>query len=136
MSLPEKKEAAKAAATERGWNVSFSVTCSEGEAAAKPWRRRVTPLDFAIIAAGLALFFVEPFAIAMLLNHYRGPRLAERCAPSNRVVVVEAAQAGEKGVEVPAGDEAGQGSDVITPLNVRDPSTLIMGPGRQQSPSD
>jgi len=29
----------------------------------------------------------------------------------------------------------GQGSDVITPLNVRDPSALIMGPGAAQKPS-
>ena len=29
----------------------------------------------------------------------------------------------------------GQGSDVITPLNVRDPSALIMGPGMVQKPS-
>lgn len=29
----------------------------------------------------------------------------------------------------------GQGSDVITPLNVRDPSALIMGPGAVQKPS-
>lgn len=126
MSVPEKKAATK----ERGWNLSFSMTRAEGEAEAKPWHRHVTPLDVAIIAAGLALFLIEPFAISMLLNHYRGPRLAEQCAPSNRVVVVDAAPAGQEGVESKAGDAAEPRSDVITPLNVRDPSSLIMGPGR------
>lgn len=133
MSVPEKKEPAKAAPTERGWNLSFSMTRAEGEAEAKPWRRRVTPLDLAILVAGLALFLLEPFAISMLLTHYRGPRLAEQCAPSNSVVVVDAVQAeqaGQEGVESAAGNAAEQGSDVITPLNVRDPSALIMGPGR------
>jgi hypothetical protein len=28
-----------------------------------------------------------------------------------------------------AGEPVGQGSDIITPLNVRDPSALVMGPG-------
>lgn len=127
MSVPEKKGPPPPA--ERGWHVSFSVTSSGGEAAEGRPPRRLTALDAALLAAGLTLFLVEPYAISMLLSHYRGPRAAEQCAPSNRVVVVEAAHegpAGEEGVE----QAAGHGSDVITPLNVRDPSSLIMGPGR------
>lgn len=126
MSVPEKKEAAKAPPAERGWHLSFTLTRSDGEAEEKP-RRRLTPLDVALLAAGLTLFLVEPFAISMLLSHYRGPRAVEACASSSQVVVVDAAH------EPPpaAGEEAvKEHSDVITPLNARDPSSLIMSPGR------
>lgn len=34
-----------------------------------------------------------------------------------------------------AGDPVGQSGDIITPLNVRDPSALVMGPGPQCPPS-
>lgn len=126
MSVPEKKEAvpAKPAPVERGWTVSFSVL-SAAEGSEPPARRRLTPLDAALLAAGLVLFLVEPFAISMLLSHYRGPRQAELCAPSTHVVVVEASPEG-----LPqAAESPEEKSDVITPLNVRDPSSLIMGPG-------
>ena len=33
-----------------------------------------------------------------------------------------------------AGDPVGQGSDIITPLNVRDPSALVMAPGTAACP--
>ncbi len=33
-----------------------------------------------------------------------------------------------------AGDPVGQPTDVITPLNVRDPSALVMGPGATDNP--
>ncbi len=33
-----------------------------------------------------------------------------------------------------AGDPVGQSTDVITPLNVRDPSALVMGPGATDNP--
>jgi hypothetical protein len=33
-----------------------------------------------------------------------------------------------------AGDPVGQSTDIITPLNVRDPSALVMGPGAYSAP--
>ena len=128
MSGSEKKERAKAPAAERGWHVSFSVTRPEGGDAV-PWRRRLTPLDLALLAAGLALFLVEPFALHMLLTHYKVSLAAQKCVPSQQVVVVHSQADGAPG-EQAVGQTAEQGSDVITPLLDRDPSSLVMGPGR------
>ena len=138
MGEPEKKEMtpAKAAPVERGWSLSVSLTKSEadgtGETAAS-WRSRLSPLDLALLAAGLVLFLVEPFAITMFLTHYKGPMLADKCAPSSHVVVVHQPQDGPPdhagGSGAPGHTEGGSG-DVITPLTVRDPSAGNMGPGR------
>lgn len=128
MSASEEKELAKAPPVERGWQFSFSLKRAEGGSTdALPWRRRLTPLDVALLAAGLALFLVEPFAIHMLLTHYKVPLAAQTCVPSQQVVVVQAQDDGA-GAAPPGVPESG--SDVITPLNERDPSSLVMGPGR------
>ncbi|TBR24663.1 hypothetical protein EPO15_03690 [bacterium] len=131
MSAPEGKDLVPAPPppppAETGWQFSFSLTRAEGAKAALPWHRRLTPLDLALAAAALAVFLVEPFAIHMLLTHYKVPLAAPACAPSQQVVVVQA-PAEAAAPETPKGPEAG--SDVITPLNERDPSSLIMGPGR------
>lgn len=138
MGEPDKKDQppAKPASVERGWSFSFSVTKTEGDGTgetAASWRARLSPLDMALIAAGLVLFLVEPIAVYMLLTHYKGPLLAEKCAPSPHVVVVHQPQDGgppEHAAGSAPGNEEGGSGDVITPLNVRDPSALIMGPGR------
>jgi hypothetical protein len=137
MADPEKLPAvpAKTGPVERGWSFSFALMRTEGDDAgetALSWRSRLTALDLSLIAAGLVLFLLEPFAIYMLLTHYKGPLLAEKCAPSPHVVVVHQPQDGlpeHAGGSAPGHEEGGTG-DVITPLNVRDPSNLIMGPGR------
>ncbi len=36
---------------------------------------------------------------------------------------------------VAVGDPPGEGGDIITPLNVRDPSALVMGPGAEFNPT-
>lgn len=36
---------------------------------------------------------------------------------------------------IAAGDPPGEGGDIITPLNVRDPSALVMGPGAEFNPT-
>lgn len=137
MDGPDKKELvpAKGPPVERGWQFSFSLTKTEpdgtGETALS-WRQRLSALDLALVGAGLVLFLVEPFAIYMLLTHYKGPLTAGTCAPSSNVVVVHQPSEGlpdHAGGGAPGNEEGGQ-SDVITPLNVRDPSALIMGPGR------
>lgn len=138
MGEPDKKELApaKAAPAERGWTFSLNLTRTEADGngeTALSWRQRLTALDLALVGAGLVLFLVEPFAIYMLLTHYKGPLLAEKCSPSPNVVVVHQPVAGppeHAGGSAPGNEEGGQ-NDVITPLNVRDPSALIMGPGRQ-----
>lgn len=145
MADPEKLPAvpAKAPPVERGWSFSFSLTRTEGEDSgetALSWRSRLTPLDLSLIGAGLVLFLLEPFAIYMLLTHYKGPLLAEKCAPSPEVVVVHHPADGppEHGAKAAPGHEAGGHGDVITPLNVRDPSNLVMTPytGRSEEIRD
>ena len=136
MADPDKKALApaKPGPVEKGWTFSFNLTRTEGEEAgetALSWRQRLSALDVALIAAGLVLFLVEPFAVYMFLTHYKGPLLAEKCSPSSQVVVVHPPTEGlpESAARTAPGHEEGGGSDVITPLNVRDPSALIMGPG-------
>ena len=137
MGDPEKKALApaKSPAVEKGWSFSVLLTRTgeeEGSEPALSWRQRLSPLDVALIVAGLVLFLVEPFAVYMVLTHYKGPLLAEKCSPSQQVVVVHAPTDGlpEHGGGAAPGHEEGGSGDVITPLNVRDPSNLIMGPGR------
>lgn len=138
MGEPERKDQppAKSAPVEKGWTCSFSLTRMEGDGTgetAASWRTRLSPLDLALIGAALVLFLIEPIAVYMFLTHYKGPMLAEKCAPSPHVVVVHQPQEGgppeHAGGSAP-GNTEGLSRDVITPLNARDPSALIMGPGR------
>lgn len=118
---------------ERGWAFSFSLARTEGEDVGETvssWRSRLSALDLSLIGAGLVLFLLEPFAIYMLLTHYKGPLLAETCAPSGDVVVVHHPVDGpvEHAARSAPGHEPGGRGDVITPLNARDPSNLVMTP--------
>jgi len=56
--------------------------------------------------------------------------LAQASRPASAVVVVERADKPAKPEKAgtAAGRPAGESSDVITPLNVRDPTALVMGP--------
>jgi len=124
----------KVAPAEKGWSFALALTKTEGDGTgetALSWRQRLSPLDVALVAAGLVLFLVEPFAVYMFLSHYKGPLLAAKCAPSSHVVVVHQPQEGgppeHAAGSAPGFEEGGQG-DVITPLNVRDPSMLVMTP--------
>ena len=86
--------------------------------------RSFKPVDLMLLASLATVFLIEPFAIYMLLTHYHVPMLADRCPDSGRAVVV-ASQYPD--FDVPRGPvESDQ--EVVTPLNVRDPSSLIMGP--------
>lgn len=119
---------------EKGWSFSLALTRTEDDAVnetALSWRWRLTPLDVALAAAAFLLLVVEPFAVYMVLTHYKGPLLAGTCAPSHEVVVVhtpEEVQAVEHAGGSAPGHEEGGSGDVITPLNVRDPSNLVMTP--------
>lgn len=119
---------------EKGWSFSLALFRTEDDAVgetALSWRWRLTPLDLALAAAAFLLLVVEPFAVYMVLTHYKGPLLAGTCAPSHEVVVVhspEGVQAVEHAGGSAPGHEEGGSGDVITPLNVRDPANLVMTP--------
>ena len=124
---------------ERTWTFSFSVTRKDPEGGDENVRsmvKRMTVLDFALIGGLVTIFLLEPLAIYMFLTrHGASPLLAERCGGSTRMVVVQG-QGGPDGADLGAqapgsAVEDRYGGDVITPLNVRDPSALVMGPSRQ-----
>ncbi|TBR24664.1 hypothetical protein EPO15_03695 [bacterium] len=130
MGEPVKKALAP---VEPGWTLAFNLVRTEGDGAgetALSWRQRLTPLDLLLAAVGFLLFVVEPVAVTLALKHGKVALLAEQCAPTSQVVVLHAASGGppeHAGGSAPGYEEGGQG-DVITPLNVRDPSNLVMTP--------
>lgn len=121
----------------RTWSFSFSMTRADPDGAgetALSWAKRLTVLDVTLIVAGLVLFIVEPFAVAMFLNHHKAPPSIESCASihGSRVIVshTDGGGPGDLSANSAPGDPYGHPGDVITPLNVRDPSSLVMSPGR------
>lgn len=117
----------------RSWSFSFSVTRTYPDGSgdtALALAKRLSAADLLLIAGALTLLVLEPFAVYMYLTHHKGLVLAEACASNPNVVVYHAQPEGgalQKGTA--PGDPVGQNSDVITPLNVRDPSSLVMTPG-------
>jgi len=94
--------------------------------------------DLAFILAGLGVLIMAPLAEHFMMS----PESADSGAfkpgwgfqPSGRFGSGDSPY--ERGVDgMAAGGAVGGGSDVITPLNVRDPSALIMGPGASQQPA-
>lgn len=94
--------------------------------------------DLAFILAGLGVLFMAPLAEHFLMS----PDSAESGAFKEGWGFKPGAgglgaggspfEGGLNGLA--PGGAAGGGSDVITPLNVRDPSALVMGPGATQQP--
>jgi hypothetical protein len=93
--------------------------------------------DLAFILAGLGTLFMAPLAEHFMMSPENGDA-AGGMAPGggggngNGIFGVDRGGGGGDGTA--PGGPAGSGSDVITPLNVRDPSNLIMGPGASQQP--
>jgi hypothetical protein len=93
--------------------------------------------DLAFILAGLGVLFMAPLAEHFMMS----PENADTGAfkpgwgfQANRFG--DGSSPYESGVNGMApGGLAGGGGDVITPLNVRDPSSLVMGPGASQQPA-
>jgi hypothetical protein len=93
--------------------------------------------DFAFIAAGLAVLMMAPVAehflvspeeeLGVLKQGFSTPGEGSTLFPDGRSVY----ESGTGGLS--PGSLYGTGTDVITPLNVRDPSALIMTPGAQRS---
>lgn len=92
--------------------------------------------DLAFIFAGLGVLFMAPLAEYFLMS------------PDDQTGAFKQGWGFREGGEFGKGGSpydpgvngmapgglAGGGSDVITPLNVRDPSALVMGPGQSQQP--
>ena len=93
--------------------------------------------DLAFILAGLGVLFMAPLAEHFMMS----PENADSGSfkPGWGFQAPGFGGAGspyETGVNGMApGGQIGGGGDVITPLNVRDPSALIMGPGASQQPA-
>src|SRR6185312_7229780 len=96
--------------------------------------------DLSFILAGLGTLFMAPLA-----EHFM---MSPESADGQQLKQGWGGGAGGKGMfdgsgsspyepgttGLAPGSAVGGGSDIITPLNVRDPSTLVMGPGATQQP--
>lgn len=93
--------------------------------------------DLAFILAGLGVLFMAPLAEHFLMS----PSDDSGSIKEGWGFKPGAGGLGQGGSPFESGlgglapgGAAGAGSDVITPLNVRDPSALVMGPGASQQP--
>ncbi|MDD5656409.1 MAG: hypothetical protein PHF00_04045 [Elusimicrobia bacterium] len=94
--------------------------------------------DLAFIMAGLGVLFMAPLAEHFMMSPENADSTAFKPGwgfqPTGRFG--DGGSPYENGVNgLAPGGVAGGGSDVITPLNVRDPSVLIMAPGASQQPA-
>lgn len=95
--------------------------------------------DLAFILAGLGTLFMAPLAEHFMMAPEGGDSSLNPGFGSHsgsRGLFDNGSGSGSVGVEqgLAPGNAIGGGSDVITPLNVRDPSALVMGPGATQQP--
>lgn len=91
--------------------------------------------DLAFILSGLGVLFMAPLAEHFLMSPEGGGDGAFQQGWNMRPGQKGLGEGGspfEIGNGMAPGGAVGGGSDVITPLNVRDPSALVMGPGAQQ----
>lgn len=90
--------------------------------------------DLIFIAAGLCTLGTAPLAEHLLMSpDEQTAKLDGGFGSSSPVFGGGDAQVAETGYGVGSpGGLVGQGQDIITPLNVRDPSNLIMSPGAQK----
>jgi hypothetical protein len=92
--------------------------------------------DLAFILAGLGTLMMAPLAEHFMMAPETGD--AMNAGPGGggggRGIFGGGRSPYEQGDQSAVGGPSGGGSDVITPLNVRDPSSLIMGPGSAQQP--
>jgi len=93
--------------------------------------------DIAFIAAGLSVLVMAPLAEHFLMSPEDQAGQLQKGFSTNASFPGDVGSVYDPGVGggMSPGGLLGQGSDVITPLNVRDPSALIMGPGAAQKPS-
>jgi hypothetical protein len=110
---------------------ALTLTLSYGVYGAR--RERTIPLG-ALLRVGLALALC---AICYQVGRWHGAleaqavRVVERPAAAATAAAkpVPSANTGTGAAGLAPGNAIGENQDVITPLNVRDPSALVMGPG-------
>ncbi|MFI5360634.1 MAG: hypothetical protein ACHQ49_01590 [Elusimicrobiota bacterium] len=95
--------------------------------------------DLAFILAGLGTLFMAPLAEHFMMSPESGDGALHQGWGQNGNKGIFGDGSGgnpnEVGVNgMASGGPTGGGSDIITPLNVRDPSALVMGPGATQQP--
>ncbi len=91
--------------------------------------------DLIFIAAGLCTLGMAPLAEHLLMAPEEQAGMLKEGFNSQGPLFPDGTTVYESGSGVGSpGNLPGQGSDVITPLNVRDPSNLVMSPGAQKKP--
>lgn len=94
--------------------------------------------DLAFILAGLGTLFMAPLAEHFMMSPENGDGQLQQGWGGGRSGASLFGSGGspyEGGLNgISQGGAIGGGGDIITPLNVRDPSALIMGPGSSQQP--
>ena len=92
--------------------------------------------DLAFILAGLGTLFMAPLAEHFMMSPESGDGTLQQGTRGKGIFDGSGSNPYEVGSNngMAPGGPAGAGSDIITPLNVRDPSALVMGPGATQQP--
>ena len=95
--------------------------------------------DLAFILAGLGTLFLAPLAEHFMMSPESGEGRLQQgwkgSAGGRGIFDGSGGSPYEPGTTgLAPGGAIGGGSDIITPLNVRDPSALVMGPGATQQP--
>lgn len=96
--------------------------------------------DLAFILAGLGTLFMAPLAEHFMMSPESGSDTLQqgwggKGAGGRGMFDGSGSSPYEPGTTgLAPGSAVGGGSDIITPLNVRDPSALVMGPGATQQP--
>ena len=94
--------------------------------------------DLAFILAGLGTLFMAPLAEHFMMSPEAGDGTLQQGWKGGAKGIFDGSgsnpyEVGSNNGMAPGGPTGG-GSDIITPLNVRDPSALVMGPGATQQP--
>jgi len=91
--------------------------------------------DLMFIGAGLATLMMAPVAEHFMMTPEENVGALEEGFDSKGPLFPDGSTVYESGTGgFSPGGLVGSGTDVITPLNVRDPSALVMGPGAKQKP--
>lgn len=113
----------------RGLSVTFSWGALDDP------KRRTVSLGAALRVALAASLVVAAYEVGRWQERVLAADAAPK--PASAVVVVEKSDKtakAEKGTGAAPGQAVGEPTDVITPLNVRDPSALVMGPSESSPP--
>ncbi|MFA5141165.1 MAG: hypothetical protein WC728_18240 [Elusimicrobiota bacterium] len=111
-------------AKSRSYTFSFCVTRTDPDGVDNglvSFTRGLGMVDIVLILGLLTVFVLEPFGIYLFLTRHQGPLSAGKCKENQNVVLVPM----EGGAGYRMVDE--EGREVITPLNARDPSSLVIG---------